>query len=408
MRTHILATVCLAIGLAGASRAQTVYAFDPTLTVTELSGPPGPPCGYPTGPVNFLFPTGAGLCPGPGAFGAPMGDIASNPVTDTLYVTDGATIFAYSRFGVPLGIAAPPIGGLTGLGMGVGGLLWITNGVMYGAVPTAAIGCPGVALFFAIGPFPVPIGPIFAGPITDIDFESTTGSLIACDGAGTVGSFMPGPAPVVGPYGFFPMPPPCALGAGLTGIAFDKALPGTGTFYVTNGVMLRRSLPFGAPPPPTFYAPIFCTPIPAGAPVCGLAYAGRMITYGAGADSAALPVPVIGSIGQSLIGNPAFAVTLAGSIPGSHALLRTAFAAACPASLVRGVPFYLGGRPFLGASGPHFLMSDTTVGAGGGAVVPSPIPATLPPGTRFFAQWLVLTPVSFQVTAGAELTTRVL
>jgi len=279
---------------------------------------------------------------------------------------------------------------------------------VYGAVPTAPIGCPGVVLPFAIGPFPVPIGPIFAGPITDIDFEGTTGSLLACDGAGTIGSFMPGAVPLVGPYGFFPLPPvPCPLGPALTGIAFDKALPGTGTFYVTNGVLVRRSLPGGAPPPATFYAPLFYAPVPTAAPVVGLAYAGRMITYGAGADSTALAAPVIGSVGQSFVGNAGFTVTLAGSVPLARALLRTTFAPACPAGLVRGVPFYLAGRPFLGATGPRFLMTNTLVGAAGGAAYLSPIPPAMPPGVTCFVQWLVLTPVSFQVTAGAALTTRI-
>ncbi len=406
MRTLFFSAAVLTGYLAGTSRAQTLYVVSPVPAVTEISGPPAPPCGYPAGPVTAFFPALGGLCPGLAPFAAPLGDVASDPITDTVYATDGALLAAYTPAGVPLGFAVPPIPGLTGLGMGLGGLLWITDGLVYGAVPVAGIGCPGLALPFVLGPFPVPIGPIFAGPIADLDFEGATGSLLACDGFGIVGSFFPGPLPAPGPYGFFPMPPaPCPLAPGLIGIAFDKTLPGSGTFFVSDGVLIRRALPGGGVAPATFYFPFPCIPIPAPLPIAGLAFAGRQIPYGVGADSLGFPAPIIGSVGQSYVGNPAFSVTLAGSIPTSRAILRSGFAPACPATRFRGVPNFLAGRPFFGPSGPTFLTTRVLVGAGGGAVYTTAIPPAIPPGVTYYMQWMALTPVSFQVTAGAALTT---
>lgn len=417
MRTLLVAALGWTALLASTSRAQSLYVFDPAFVVTEMAGPPGPPCGYPNGPVNFAFPAGPPPCPSPAPFpfAPPLGDVAINPLTDIVYVTNGAMLLSYTSAGLPLGWAIPPIPGITGLAVMAPGFLWLTDGFAYGAVALAAIACPGGPAPFVIGPFPVPIGPIFAAPIADLDWEAATASLIACDGAGIVGSFLPGPAPAPGPYGFFPMPPaPCPLAPGLLGIAFDKTLPGTGTFFVTDGALIRRSLPGGALPPPTFYFPVPCIPIPAALPIAGLAFAGRQIPYGVGADSAALPVPVIGSIGQSFVGNPAFTVTLAGSIPGSRAMLRMGRGPACPLATLRGLPDYLGIARPVGAAGlgpgpfgPTFLTRRVVVGAGGGAAYVSAIPPTMPPGLSFFLQWFVVTPVSLQVTAGAELTTMV-
>jgi hypothetical protein len=407
-RFSLAAVLALAFG-ARVTQAQSLYAFDPTLTVTELTGPPAPPCGDPLGPVNSAFLALPGACPGAFAFAPPLGDIAVDPVTDTIYVTSGGIIVEYSRAGANLGFVIPPVAGLTGLAIGAPGMLWITDGFMYGAIPTAPFGCPGGLVPFVVGPFPVPIGPIFAGPIGDLDFEGATGSLIACDAAGTIGSFFPGPLSPVGPYGFFVLPAAGCLGPGLMGIAFDKTLPGTGTFFATDGAMILRALPGGFPAPPTFAFPFPCFPAATFGPVVGLAFAGRQIPYGAGADSIGLPVPSIGSVGQSYVGNPAFIVTLTGSLPTSKAILRMSFAPACPRTPLLGLPNLLGSALF-GASGlsgaatvPFF--TKTVVGPGGTATYATPIPPTIAPGTSVYLQWLVKTPFSLQVTGGGALTT---
>jgi hypothetical protein len=316
-----------------------------------------------------------------------------------VYVTDGAVISAFSIAGVHLGSAMPPIPGLTGMAAdGPGGLLWITDGLLYGAVPLG-LGCPIGPLPFAVGPFPVPIGPIFGGPIGDLDWEGATGSLIACDAVGVVGSFLPGPLPAIGPYGVWVPPPlPCPLAAPLLGIAFDKTLPGSGTVFLTDGALIQRFLPGGAMAPPTFYFPLPCIPIPAALPIAGLAFAGRQITYGMGADNSGLPAPVIGAVGQSYIGTPAYTITLAGSVPGGIATLKYSLGAACPAPIIVGVPSYL--------TAPRFTGTILPVGAGGGAALTVAIPpGSIPPGVSIFLQWIVLTGASVQVTSGAEFTT---
>jgi hypothetical protein len=394
-----LALLALLTLLAGAGSAQSLYLFDGTTTVTEITGPSVGLCAYPNGPVNAAFPAAGVLCPGPVPFAPPLGDVAVNPITDVVYVTSGAVISAYSPVGVHLGSAIPPIPGLTGMAAnGPGGVLWITDGLIYGAVPLG-LGCPVGPVPFVIGPFPVPIGPIFAGPIGDLDWEGVSGSLIACDAAGTVASFLPGPLPAIGPYGAFPVPPvPCPLGPALLGIAFDKAFPGTGIVFVTDGVFIRRMLPGGAPPPPTFYFPMPCIPIPAVLPIAGLAYAGRQITYGIGADNSGLPAPTIGAVGQSYVGTPAYTITLTGSVPGGTAVLKYSLGASCPAPVIVGVPSYL--------LAPRFTGVILPVGAGGGASITVAIaPGSIPPGVSLFLQWIVLTGVSVQVTSGAEFTT---
>lgn len=384
---------CVLIASTRATPAQSLYAYDPSLTVTELSGPPAPPCLYPAGPVNSAFPTPGMICPAVGPFVPPFGDVAVDVLADNVYVSDGVVIAAYSRFGAHLGTALPPLPGITGMAVAAPGLLWITDGLLYGAVPLG-LGCPAGVLPFVVGPFPVPIGPIFAGPIGDLDFDAATGSLLACDAFGLVGSFFPG-ALGVGPYGVFPVAPgPCGLAPGLMGIAFDKALPGTGTFYVTDGAMVARLLPGGVPAPPTFYSPVPCFPVPTAAPVVGLAFAGRQISFGVGADNAGLPAPVIGSLGQSYAGNPGYTITLAGSVLGGTAFLRYSFGAACPPIGVLGVPVYL--------LAPRFAAATLPVGPLGTAAFAAPIPAG-PFGMSVYLQWIVLTGVSLQVTSGAEL-----
>ena len=90
-------------------------------------------------------------------------------------------------------------------------------------------------------------------------------------------------------------------------------MPGAGIFYVTDGISVARMVPGGALAAPSFYSPISCFPLLA--PSAGLAFAGRQITYGLGADSSgAFAPPVIGSVGQSYTGNPAYGITLDGTI----------------------------------------------------------------------------------------------
>ena len=153
----------------------------------------------------------------------------------------------------------------------------------------------------------------------------------------------------------------------------------------------------GGPPPPSFYTPAPCFALPA--VNVGIAFAAHGVSYGAGLDGSGLPAPTIGSIGQSLTPSPGFATTIAGSPPGSTAILFGSPGFLCPAVPVGapGFPLYI--------TPPLTILGTVAVGAGGGAVLPTPIPVGLPPGFGFHVQWLAATPVpSLQVTEGLRLT----
>ncbi len=399
MRSFVFAVLAglVFLGASRPARAQSLYSLDATGAapplVDQIAGPPFGPCLYPNGPLVSSFPALPGLCPGLGP--VVIGDVAVDPIMDLVFVSDGLMVVGYTSAGLFLGSYPAPIA-ITGLGYdAVAGLLWITDGFVYGALPPP-LACALVPPPTVIGPFPVPVAPgFFLGPIGDIDWDPGPGSLWGCDAAGVVGNFMPAPFPLPGPFAFFPVPPvPCPLAPLLVGVAVDKTLPGAGIVYVTDGAMVARILPGGAPAPPTFYTPMSCFPL--ATPSAGLAFAGRMITYGAGADTTALPAPTIGSIGQSYVGNPGFGVTLAGSVPGGTAYLLFSVGPLCPPALAVGLPIYLGL--------PRSLAVVAPVGPGGGAGFVGPIPPAFPPGASIYLQWVVFTGGSIQVTSGAELT----
>lgn len=366
---------------------QSIYGVSgPAAGIFEFTGPPAGACAYPSGPGVSAFPTAAPfLCPLPGPFGAApfgLGDVAVNRITDVIWASDGFVVGCYSRAGAPIsGFPLPPGFVLPGpiLGMGFdapAGLLWLTDGAFAAAIaPPPPPGCAGPAPVIVIPPFPLPP----AGPWTDIDWDSTTGSLFACSAVGAVANVLPGGA--AGPFGMFPGAGPCALGP-LTGIAVDAAAPaGSGTLYLTDGAVRSRVLPPGVPAPPTFYTPVPCAPI-LGAPLAGLAFAARAIAYGA---SFPTPSLVMGSKGQSIAPNPAFGLTLAGAPPGSIAVCYAGFGAACP-PLALPFPVYLTLAP------APLLLGGGLVGAGGGLGLGAPIPP-FAPGLGIYAQWFLLPPI---------------
>jgi len=387
---------------------QTLYGIDgsgPIPTLREYTGPPNPAlCSYPNGPVVAAFPaTASTLCPGLLPFPLPFdGDIAIDTVSDQVYAADAFTIARYSSNGAVIDSFPSPIF-ITGMGIDPaspgGPLLWITDGVIYGAVaPPVVPGCFGPPPPFVIGPFPVP--PLSGAPITDIDWDPGTGALLACDLGGFVGSFFPG-APAGPPYGVFPVAPgPCpGLGPALTGIALDNSVPGSGTFYVTDGFVVAYLLPGAVPAPTTFYTTVTCNPLTT-PPISGLDFSSRPIRYGAGSDASGLnPPPRIGSIGHSIIPNPGFGMTMSGSVPGSTAaLLFGSRGAACPAIPFAGVNLLV--LPTLGA------LPVTMVDAGGNAFQSIPLPGTASIGLSVWTQWFVVTPAGlFQMTDAMGVTT---
>ena len=388
--------------------AQSVYGLDGgAATVLEMTGPPAA-CGYPTGPLLSAFPILAGFgCPLPGPVPPPpgiLGDLAVNKATDTIWVTDGLAIGEYVASGPALGTPITgfvplPFGGLiTGLGFdSAGGLLWMTDGVLAQAViPPPPPGCPGVGVV-AIPPFPLPV----AGPATDIEWDPLSGTLWVCDIAGMVTNVMIGGG--LGPFGAFPAAPgPCGLMPVLQGLALDNVgttLFGIPTMYVTDGFMVAYMFLGGIPAPPTFYTPAPC--FPTMGPMNGLALAARALPYGAGADNSGAPAPFAGSIGQTISPNPAFTVTLSGSVPGSLAFLylsTTGFY--CPPPVILGLPV------LIDLSLPPTLLGFAPVGALGTATFTTAIPPGFPPGVAGWLQWVAKTPLpSLQVSDALALNT---
>ncbi len=400
MRSKRICGPALALMLAaGAIRAQSLYTYSPG-GVIEFTGPPAGPCLYPNGPPVSIFPPVIGPCFAPGPPVPGLGDVAVDPTTDTVYITDGPVIGVYTSAGVHLGSVPPipPFAPLTGLGLdGAGGMLWITDGFMYAGIAVPILLC-GPPPLIAVGPFPVPIGPFFGGPIGDIDWDPGTLSLFACDAVGLVGNFFPGPVSPPGPFGVFPVAPgPCPPLAGpLVGLAIDRTMPGAGVFYVTDGLTISYLVAPGVPAPPTFYTTAFCYPSPVPPPLSGLAFAGRQITFGTGANNAGGAVPTIGSVGQSWAGNPAYSVTIAGATPGGFAYLKYSAGSLCPPTPVVGVPLYL--------AAPRFTAAVLVVGVGGTATFTAPIGAAIPVGLSLDLQWIVVAPGEVAVTSGAELT----
>ncbi|MEW6071474.1 MAG: hypothetical protein AB1726_02620 [Planctomycetota bacterium] len=402
----IAGALALSVSLAG---AQSQYGFAAGGLVVEGAGPPAGACGYPNGPLLSAFPVVVPFgCPLPTPPAPPpmiLGDIAVDKVADTAWATDGFICGEYIASGPALGT---PITGFVPLPFGAGGpitglgydsaagFLWMTEGIFAQAlIPPAPPGCPGVGVV-AIAAFPLPL---FAGAMaTDIDWDPVTGTLWICDTLGLVTNVLIGGA--IGPFGFFAAAPgPCGLAVPLEGLAIDpvgSTVFGIPTMYVTDGFTIAYEMLGGAPGPPTFYTPAPC--FPALGPLVGLAFADRALSYGTGADNSGLAPPTIGSTGQTLSPSGTFTVTLAGSVPGSTAVLYMSTSGFyCPPPVVLGLPIYID------LSTPVSLLGVVPVGAAGTASLATGIPPGLPPGVTAWLQWLAVTPTpSLQVSEGLE------
>lgn len=382
-------------------------------TVTESTGPPAA-CGFPTGPVlgAFLYPAPFG-CPTAAAtpFAAPyLGDVATNRLTNTIWVTDGFIFTEYTGggpgFGLPVRSFPLPIafalpGPVTGMDVmqapfAPAGTLLVTDGAFCaGILPPAAPGCgPPVVV---IPPFALPfIGA--AGLASDLSWSPAVGgSIWISTVGGFIGQVLLGGAP--GPFGVFAPVGICAP-AILTGIAVDTATPSAFgapiSTYVTGGGMTYRCIPGGAAGALTFYRTAACV-FATAPPNSGLGFSLHPLAYGVGTDPAFLPPPVAMAAGQSSTPSGPMSITLAGNAPGM-AYLFYGIAAACPP-----IPF-LGGNslyvapPLFGPVGPF------AVGAGG-ITLPFAIPAGQPVGASITMQWIVAKAGGgFQASNGIEFT----
>jgi hypothetical protein len=378
----LIALVALLAAVPPRARGQSLYGVDGVAAaVDQVTGPPlGPQCGYPNGPLIGSLPfVVTGPCPAPAPFAPPpgslLGDIAVDHVNDQLLVTDGPTIAVYDAAGALLNVMPTEPAGtlLTGLGFdGTTGNLWYTDGAtVWSATPSAAGSCapPTVLTSFA---------PAGLGTVTDVAISATSNLVLLCGDNGKVAAYtMFGSAAIMpySPYGVNV----CGLSHTLTGIAVDTAascafpLP---KIYVTDGLKVSYEIAGGFPAPPTFYTRFACT-IYAGGLSQGLAFAARPITYGTGSG------PVIGSVGESVLPSPAFAITLANAPPSGMAWLGVGLAAACPAPTFFGQPFYLGA--FVGAFGPFGLSGAGTFTLPAGLPPPG---QGLPCGASVYLQWL--------------------
>jgi hypothetical protein len=406
MRIALVVSVLAA--LVAPTAGQSLYTVDgPGGTWDEITGPPDPAlCNYPNGPLLGTFPfVVGGLCPAPATFPPPpaslLGDIAIDRVNDVVYITDGQMIGVYSAGnGFMLNsMPAAPLAGLTGLGFdSIAGILWMTDGnLIAAAIPSPVGSCLP----------PTPVGPVFPpafpfGFMTDIAWESASGILFVCDANGQVAGMLPGGGPAILPWlagKFCPGMTPT-----LTGLDFDEGGAGGGAgaaqLYITDGFMIGIE-PVGGVgvPVPSFYTPSTCYNVP-GPPTQGLAFAARPITYGNGTDPSGLTPPTIGALGQSILPNPGFAITLTGTAPFSSAWLVVGISPACPALTFKLNDWYV--NPFLLVYGPFPTF------AGGTVFLPAPLgvpgPSYLPTASSYL-QWMVKKPDgTWQATEGMELT----
>ena len=390
--------------------AQVLFAYDGGAGATwELPSAPGAPCGQPTNApfpwphVGLIAPCAVPpvpLLPTLPAPGGILGDVASNRLTDTVFVTDGFTIGEFTA-GTPF--TAPPgtlinafpihaafgLGPITGMCHDSGGviagapLLFITDGfAMVGIAPSA----PGTCGPPVLVTIPVPV-PTLAGLATDITIDPFTATFWACDVGGAITNFTAGGLFL----GAFPGAMICGPGLPLQGIAYDLASPGAPfigaapapSLYVTDGfaVAYVSLAPFG-PGAPTFYTPGPCSPTPG--PITGLAYKTGAVDYGVPGPTFLPPIGLV-SRGQASSPGPTHALGIAGTVPTSAVWVAYGFNIFAPGFFCPpvfpffGVPLYVdiftapGGALFIGPGGP-------------GLALPAAIPAGVPPGLEIHIQ----------------------
>jgi len=390
-----------ALLLAPVMSAQTVLAVDNTIGVIhEFTAAPGGPCLAPN-PFGTGCGYGAAFCPGvpplaPLGAGTLLGDIADDPITDRTWVTDGRVIVEFAGDPACGGVCTPirdffaPIppgaGPVTGMGcsatgsLGPAPVLWLTDGVMiWGATPPAAV-CGAATIVF--GPCPVPTVLV---PATDLSWDGGLGVLWVSGATGLVMPVsMPGCAPAAPPVSAVA----CGLGTPLTGIAYDTSTPNfTGqprSAFVTDGnVVAYMNLATGLAAPPTFHAPVPCTPAPS--LLSGLALAQRGVEYAKPRIAAHLT-----SFGQSSTPGPSFGLQVTGVPPGTNSWLVLNFNLPGPGFLCPPLPG-LGTFFHVDPGAPALTLFFAGLGPGCNAI-PLPIPAATPVGVRVFAQMFFVPP----------------
>lgn len=364
------------------------------------------------------------VCPGavpPGpTVGTLHGDVATNRLTNTVFVTDGATINEYAGDKscsvstlkcTPIDNFRAPsfMGPLTGMGIDSSGgtitpvgtaVIWVTDGIVITGLVQAAGCLPPTVVS---GPFlPAVGGP--SGTLTDVSWDPLTGTLWLCDSFGLVHNIFIGGGSASPSFlitGTF-----CGLAAPLTGLAFDTSTTATAPIpagapkmYVTDGSTVAYITAVGTPGGGTFSNPKTCTPT--NHLLNGLALAGYGLNYGTPRVSA-----TIGSFGDSSTPGPTWGLELRSATVGHGMWLVYNYDFPTPG-------FYCPSQPGLGTQfwvdpgfpgGVIFLGSVTS----GCTAVPLPLGAGLPVGLTVFTQFLTSFPTGgvSDATGGLAFTVR--
>ncbi|MBX3464582.1 MAG: hypothetical protein KF830_15545 [Planctomycetes bacterium] len=264
MRTTCLCFLTLFV-LPSLARAQRLAAYDwAPATIAELQ-PPTPLLPGPVPPL-VAYPTLPALPPPIGPALVPPGDSTFDNLAGFHYFTNGLLLAAMATPAFPpAGPLPPPIpfpppvlaaiggGPVTGIAINpVMGVLWVTGvpGIVVGVAPAA-----GMAIL--VPPFPLAFP---TGPISGLEWDGSTGTLLACDVAGVVYTFFPGG---------FPAAPPVAAPMPLPGPANDVAIDKT---LRLNGAGVRPIYVVAGPAVLEINAPMMM-PFPSGVPAAqGLAF----------------------------------------------------------------------------------------------------------------------------------------
>jgi hypothetical protein len=339
MRATLTAFASVALCFGGVASAQTlvgIYGSPGSANGAELWEFHGPAklCA-PACAVQFEFPAAppSSVCPGVPSF--PFnhrGDVAHDLRNDVHYLTDGLTVGRYTADGVQID-QLPSATGLTGLGFdSANQLLWYTDGFHFDVLPAPPFGTCGAIVPVIPAPT-IPLGGS-AGPLaTDIEWDPTTGSLVACFANGTIRSYNPGGGP-----GAFPpvnvggLPWPCPVSSlFLTGISVDTTQPGTGAVTVVNefNEFFSVELASSAPQPGVLHNSQPCwqaTCLPA--PLSGLAQTLHSIRHGN--PSGAAPGVTLDTRGNSHVFSTTFTAELSGLPGDTYLLFYSLTGPACP------------------------------------------------------------------------------
>lgn len=363
MRVAIAATTLIA--LSAVARCQHLIAYDPPPfgpgLMAEVQVPnfmvPGPVPPVAVYPIAPLLPVAPAVVPQPG-------DSTFDSVAVVTWYSNGGMLATMptpsfppagplvAPFPIAPAVLAAIGGPATGIAIDpVANVMFLTaaGGLVIGVVPI-----PGTPVVVP------PFAPAFAmGPVSGLEWDGISGTLLSCDLAGNVYQYFVGgiaAAPAL-------LAPPIPVPAG--DVAIDKTgLPnplGVRSIFVAAGPVLVDVTQPAAPPLPSgLMAP------------CGLAFLPRPAQNQNGGCPCGPMLPVHATNGPMVAGNGAFAITMTGVLPGSAVFQAIDFRynPALPLINLTGCGLGLPGTPL--------LMTNLSI-ANPAGVATWPIPLTFMP-----------------------------